>query len=78
MVNILVVMYSYYFLISFERVTRLIMIVKSLITFVQIFQMVILLKHFMKMVLACGNSTVYYAKLINTLILVVDIVSQVL
>ena len=64
------IMYSYYFLSSFENLKPFTVKVKHLITTVQIIQLLILLAHCLRAILSCGASKLYFIQIINITFLV--------
>lgn len=66
-----VIMYSYYFLCSFQKLQKYTKLVKSLITAIQIIQLLIFISHcFVAMLPGCHATWVFYIHFINIFILV--------
>lgn len=64
------VMYSYYFLSSFESIKKLTSLIKPLITSTQIVQLFVILIHCVRQLLSCGASKVYYLQAANVAFLI--------
>ena len=64
------VMYSYYFLSSFGNLKPFTTKIKSIITFIQIAQLLAILAHCFRALLSCEASKLYYIQAINIMFLV--------
>lgn len=64
------VMYTYYFLSSFESLKRYTKSVKPMITIIQITQLVILFIHCIKIAATCGSPALYYLHSLNLLVII--------
>lgn len=64
------VMYSYYFLSSFDSLKKFTVKVKHLITTAQIVQLMVLLAHCLRALISCEASKMYYIQIINLTFLV--------
>lgn len=64
------VMYSYYFLSSFESIKKLTALVKPLITSTQIIQLFVILIHCLRQLATCDVSKVYYLQAANVFFLI--------
>lgn len=64
------IMYSYYFLSSFEKFKKFTSSVKSLITSIQIIQLIVIFGHCVRHLIACNATKLYYLQAANLLFLI--------